>query len=146
MATWTSAQARARFAESSVARLATADAAGRPHLVPVTFAVYGDTIATGLDHKPKSSRNLKRLRNIMDNPRVSLLADEYSDDWDRLWWTRADGDARVEHEGEAWSTARGHLIGKYRQYQDNPPDGPVILVSVRRWSGWSVRTAPAARP
>ena len=88
-------QARAWFGQARVARLASADADGRPHLVPVVFAVRGEVVVTAVDHKPKRTPDLKRLRNIAANPEVSLLADHYSDDWDRLWWARADGTAEL---------------------------------------------------
>ena len=88
-------EARARFATVPVARLGTADAQGRPHVVVVTFAVEGDAIYTAVDQKPKSGANLKRLRNVGENPWVTMLADHYSDDWDRLWWVRADGRAAI---------------------------------------------------
>ncbi|GAB2506983.1 TIGR03668 family PPOX class F420-dependent oxidoreductase [Nocardiopsis aegyptia] len=136
---WNVERARERFAASSVARLATVDAIGRPHLVPVTFAAHADTVAIAVDDKPKRSRALRRLRNIAENPRVSLLTDEYSDDWERLWWARADGFARVEHEGAAWSDARARLVARYAQYAEAPPDGAIILVTVVHWSGWSFR-------
>ncbi|ASU81649.1 TIGR03668 family PPOX class F420-dependent oxidoreductase [Nocardiopsis gilva YIM 90087] len=134
---WSAEQARRQFATSRVARLATADTAGRPHLVPVTFAAYGDTVATAIDSKPKSTRALKRLRNIAENPRVSLLVDDYSDDWDHLWWARADGDARIEYTGPQWNEARDRLVAKYPQYRDTPPTDAIILVAVASWSGWS---------
>jgi PPOX class probable F420-dependent enzyme len=86
---------RDRFAEARVARLATADESGRPLLVPVTFALDGDLAYFAVDHKPKTTRNLKRLRNIEANPQVSLLADEYDEDWTQLWWVRADGTATI---------------------------------------------------
>ncbi|MBE3002288.1 TIGR03668 family PPOX class F420-dependent oxidoreductase [Nocardiopsis sp. HNM0947] len=136
---WSAERARDAFVAARVARLATADSAGQPHLVPVTFAAYDETVAIAVDGKPKSTRELKRLRNIADNPRVSLLADEYDDDWERLWWARADGRARVEHEGGDWDLARGHLVSRYPQYQDTPPEAAIILVAVSRWSGWSFR-------
>ena len=78
-------EARARFATVPVARLGTADAQGRPHVVVVTFAVEGDAIYTAVDRKPKSGANLKRLRNVGENPWVTVLADHYSDDWDTQW-------------------------------------------------------------
>ncbi len=87
--------ARRRLASARVAHLATAAASGQPHVVPVTFAVDGDVIYTAVDHKPKTTVNLRRLRNITENPQVSLLADHYSDDWDALWWARADGRAAI---------------------------------------------------
>ena len=88
-------EARRRLASARVARLATAAADGRPHIVPVTFAVDGDRIYTAVDHKPKTTTKLRRLRNIAENPQVSLLADDYSDEWAKLWWARADGYAGV---------------------------------------------------
>ena len=130
------AEARRRFADARVARLATADADGRPHLVPVTFALDGDTIYTAVDHKPKRTTALKRLANVAENPRVALLVDEYDDrDWSRLWWARADGRARVAEEGDARAVEL--LRARYRQYAERPPEGPVVVVSVERWSGWS---------
>lgn len=134
---WSAERARETFTGSRVARLATVDSEGQPHLVPVTFAAYEDTVAIAVDGKPKSTRNLKRLRNIGENPRVSLLADEYDDDWERLWWARADGTARVEHSGPDWQRAREQLIARYPQYRDAPPEDAIILVAVSRWSGWS---------
>ena len=136
---WSAERAREAFVASRVARLATVDDAGQPHLVPVTFAAYGDTVAIAVDSKPKSTRDLKRLRNIADNPRVSLLADEYDDDWERLWWARADGLARIEHEGPDWDLAKERLVARYPQYQEAPPEAAIILVAVSRWSGWSFR-------
>ena len=84
-------EARQRFADAAVARLATVGPAGQPHLVPVTFAVDGDHIYTAVDAKPKTTANLRRLRNIAGNPRVAVLADHYEADWDGLWWARAPG-------------------------------------------------------
>ena len=88
-------EARQRFASVPVARLATVGPDGQPHLVPVTFAVDGDHIYTAVDAKPKSSRQLRRLRNIAGNPRVAVLADHSEDDWTALWWVRADGRAAI---------------------------------------------------
>ncbi|GAB3953600.1 TIGR03668 family PPOX class F420-dependent oxidoreductase [Kribbella albertanoniae] len=123
---------RSRFAAARVARLATVGADGVPHLVPVTFAVAGDEVFIAIDHKPKTTLNLRRLRNIAANPAVTLLVDEYDDDdWTQLWWVRADGTARVQNE------AVESLVTKYPQYVDNPPQGPVIVVRINRWSGWS---------
>lgn len=134
---WSTERARQRFAQCRVARLATVDASGQPHLVPATFAAYGGTVAIPVDNKPKSTRDLKRLRNIGENPRVSLLADEYSDDWERLWWVRVDGTARVEYEGAARDEAAARLAERYEQYREDPPRHAVILVEAVRWSGWS---------
>ncbi|MET0817185.1 MAG: TIGR03668 family PPOX class F420-dependent oxidoreductase, partial [Solirubrobacteraceae bacterium] len=96
----TAGEARERLAGARVARLATAAADGRPHVVPCTFAVLGeDTIVSAVDHKPKRTTALRRLANIAANPRVAVLADHYEDDWDALWWARADGVARVLEPG-----------------------------------------------
>ena len=127
------AQARSRFAAARVARLATADAGGTPHLVPVTFALRGDTVVLAVDHKPKRTTELKRLRNIEANPRVTLLADHYAEDWALLWWVRVDGTARVVRE----DGPVGELVAKYPQYAARPPAGPVILVAITSWRGWA---------
>lgn len=137
----TAAEARARLAGARVARLATADAGGRPHVVPCTFAVLDDaTIVTAVDHKPKRTTALRRLANIAANPRVAVLADHYSDDWDELWWARADGTARVLAPGAEPAlrdVAVRSLAARYAPYRERPPAGPVIVVAVQRWSGWS---------
>ncbi|KAB8187548.1 TIGR03668 family PPOX class F420-dependent oxidoreductase [Nonomuraea phyllanthi] len=130
-------QARARFRGERVARLATASRDGTPHLVPVTFAVAGDRVVIAIDHKPKTTTALRRLRNIRENPHVSLLADHYEDDWAQLWWVRADGLARVVEEGPEREPAIDALAAKYGQYREHRPAGPVIVVDVTRWSGWS---------
>jgi PPOX class probable F420-dependent enzyme len=128
-------EARRRFADARVARLATVDADGRPHLVPLVFAVRDDLVVSAVDHKPKRSPRLKRLQNIAANPAVCLLADAYDDDWDRLWWVRADGHARLASSQEA-QDAVALLRERYEPYRRRPPDGPVMLVAVRRWRGW----------
>lgn len=128
-------EARSRFAAERVARLSTVDEQGSPHLVPVTFAVAGSTIVMAVDQKPKRDRELKRLRNVAANPRVSVLADHYDEDWSRLWWVRADGAASVMRDGFApWVDL---LVAKYPQYQGQRPAGPVMCIDVERWSGWS---------
>ncbi|WP_322755259.1 TIGR03668 family PPOX class F420-dependent oxidoreductase [Frankia sp. Cas3] len=131
------AEARGRFAPAGVARLATVDAGGQPHLVPVTFALHDDMIVMVVDHKPKRSTALRRLANIAVNPRVSLIVDHYADDWNQLWWARADGVARIVEDGSAWRDAIDRLVAKYGQYRERRPAGPVMLVEVRRWTGWA---------
>jgi PPOX class probable F420-dependent enzyme len=137
----TGEEARRRFAAARVARLATASADGVPHVVPVVFAVEGDTIVTAVDQKPKRTTALKRLANVRENPRVALLADHYTDDdWDALWWVRADGRGRVLDPADpAARHAVQLLTARYRQHRDAPPAGPVLVVDVLRWSGWSAR-------
>lgn len=127
------AEARRRLIGARVVRLATADAGGVPHLVPATFAVDGDTILIAVDAKPKRHTNLRRLRNVAENPHVSVLADHYADDWTQLWWARADGTARVV------DVAVDLLVAKYPQYREQRPAGPVLAIDVTRWSGWAYR-------
>ncbi|HEY7151334.1 MAG TPA: TIGR03668 family PPOX class F420-dependent oxidoreductase [Solirubrobacterales bacterium] len=131
------AEARALFEPARVARLATADAEGRPHLVPICFALDGDRIVTAVDHKPKRTTGLRRLRNIEANPRASALVDAYEDDWTRLWWARADGAARAVDPGSPEHRRAVELLGeRYHQYREQPPEGPAIVLSVSHWSGW----------
>jgi PPOX class probable F420-dependent enzyme len=130
-------EARERLAAARVARLATAGADGQPHLVPVTFAVDGDRIYTAVDHKPKTTANLRRLRNIGENPRAALLADHYAEDWEQLWWVRVDGRARVLGEGAVGERPQDLLAEKYQQYRQRRPAGPVIEIEAERWTGWA---------
>ncbi|WP_283958550.1 TIGR03668 family PPOX class F420-dependent oxidoreductase [Streptomyces sp. 35G-GA-8] len=136
----TSARAREHFARARIARLATVGARGTPHLVPAVFALTGETLAFAVDHKPKRSTRLKRLANIRAHPEVCLLVDGYDEDWDRLWWARADGTATVlPPAADSAASARyvSLLTRKYpRQYADRPPEGPVVEIAVTRWSGW----------
>jgi PPOX class probable F420-dependent enzyme len=137
--------ARDRFARADVLRLATADADGRPHVVPCTFAVDGaGRVVIGVDHKPKSSARLRRLANIEANPRVSMLVDHYAADWEQLWWARADGIATVELSGEEHGRHWELLRAKYPQYAGQALDGPVIAVRVTAWTGWAFRLARAS--
>jgi PPOX class probable F420-dependent enzyme len=131
---------RERFASGRVAHIATVDDEGRPHLVPIVFALDGDTIFFAVDQKPKRSTNLKRLRNIATNPMVTVLVDHYEDDWNALWWIRADGSARVLRHGSDSDHAMELLAQRYAQYRTEPPPGPVVAIAVERWSGWSART------
>jgi PPOX class probable F420-dependent enzyme len=136
----TSAQARRRFAAAPVARLATADASGVPHVVPVVFALAADRIYSAVDDKPKKTAHLRRLRNVRANPPVALLVDHYEDDWQRLWWARADGTGRVLEPGDAEAVNAVSLLAqRYPQYAGGPPRGPVLAVDVHRWSGWAAR-------
>jgi len=131
----TSGQARERFSAARVARLATAGADGRPHLVPVVFAVDGDTVYSAVDAKPKRTTALRRLDNVRANPAVSLLVDHYEEDWETLWWVRADGGGRVLEADEPEARlAVGLLRGRYPQQR---AVGAVLAVDVTRWSGWS---------
>ncbi len=139
-------EARRRFSAARVARLATADGEGQPHIVPVTFAAAGDHIYSAVDAKPKRTTLLRRLRNIAANSRVAVLADHYDDNWDELWWVRADGHAAIlDTPGEMAGPLR-LLAERYPQYRWNQPGGPVISVLVERWAGWSASAHPNGWP
>ena len=135
---------RARFAEARVARLATADTAGRPYLVPLVFVRLGEHLYSAVDTKPKSNprpgARLRRLDNIRANPAVSVLVDHYADDWEQLWWARADGLAHVVDVADPDAVApMNALIERYPQYRDTRPPGPMIAIAVHTWSGWTAR-------
>ena len=134
------AEARERFAAARVARMASVDADGHPHLVPIVFAVDGDDVLSIVDAKPKRTPELKRLRNIAANSNVALLVDEYDEDWQRLWWVRADGEARVEESGPARDRAIELLRAKYEQYRTawSTPVGAAVVVRVTRWRWWTL--------
>ena len=100
-----------------------------------------DCIYSAVDAKPKISTDLRRLRNIKANPRVAVLADHYEDDWGRLWWVRADGQAAILDDPAAMAPALALLAARYPRYRDQPPGGPVISIRVTRWSGWAARPA-----
>lgn len=126
-----------RFTSARVARLATTG----PHIVPIVFAVVGDVIFHAVDHKPKTTTALRRLDNLRADPRCSVLVDAYDEDWEQLWWERADGVGSILAPGHA--EAIDALQAKYEQYRDRPPLGPVVAIRVSRWSDWS---AAAPRP
>jgi PPOX class probable F420-dependent enzyme len=128
---------RGRFGVARVARLATVRDDGRPHVVPVCFALDGDSIVSAVDAKPKRSVSLQRLDNVRAHPDVSLLVDHYDDDWARLWWVRVDGSARVVEGGAEHEAAVARLASKYAQYRDARPVGAVVMVEARQWRGWA---------
>jgi PPOX class probable F420-dependent enzyme len=133
-----SSKARIRFEESDVGVLATVSDDGSPHVVPITFALSGNKLVTGVDHKPKRTPSLKRLANIRHNPRVSVLVQHYAPDWSTLWWARADGTATlIAPEDQRHRNAAGLLANRYEQYRDNPIRGHIIEIDIERWSEWS---------
>ena len=131
------ARCRARLSAARVGHLATVRPDGRPHVVACCFAVRGDRLWTAVDAKPKTTTRLQRLDNVRAHPWAGLLVDHYEEDWDELWWVRADGAATVLSSGEQYEAALAALVAKYPQYAAMPPDGPVIAVAVERWLGWS---------
>jgi PPOX class probable F420-dependent enzyme len=128
---------RARVTSSPIGRLATVDPDGRPHLVPIVFALAGDTVYSAVDAKPKRSRMLRRIENARRDPNVAVLVDHYDDDWARLWWVRLRGRARVLDGGVEAQRALALLAEKYPQYRDAPPGVPVLAIDVDEWRSWS---------
>ncbi|MDE0349065.1 MAG: TIGR03668 family PPOX class F420-dependent oxidoreductase [Gammaproteobacteria bacterium] len=120
-------------ARAPVARLATVDGT-RPHIVPVVFCVCDGALFVPVDGKPKSGRKLRRVENIERNPAVSLLIDEYQDDWTRLRWLRADGTAAGVPTS---APVRAALQAKYPQYRETPVGSRAIRIAVTRVRSWS---------
>lgn len=125
--------------EARVARLGTADAAGRPLVVPVCYAFDGDACYSAVDAKPKRTRNLRRLTNVMENPHASLVVDEYDEDWTRLRYVIVEGRAQVLRQGDAFARAIDLLVAKYPQYRTLTLDrasGAVVRLAAERVIAW----------
>ncbi|MCH7735900.1 MAG: TIGR03668 family PPOX class F420-dependent oxidoreductase [Chloroflexi bacterium] len=135
--------AQDRFLRSArTGHLATADAKGQPHVIPVCYVFDGESIYSVLDAKPKSTplRQLRRVRNILANPQVSLVVDHYEEDWSRLQYLLVSGDAGLLESGEEWARAIAMLREKYSQYQGMDLDqSPVIKIVPARFVPWSSR-------
>ncbi|MCH8207366.1 MAG: TIGR03668 family PPOX class F420-dependent oxidoreductase [Chloroflexi bacterium] len=122
-----------------VAHLATADASGRPHVVPICYAFDGVALYSALDLKPKqvAPRRLKRVRNLLENPRVAVLIDDYSEDWSALAYVLVHGRAEVMPEGDERERAANMLREKYPQYRELLPEEPTILkITPEGATGW----------
>lgn len=135
-------EARERFAAARVARLATVGPDGTPHLVPIVFALLGETVYSVVDQKPKRTTALRRLDNIRSNPNAALLVDHYEERWQYLWWVRADGQARTLDPDEP--EAIRALAALSERYPQQRPTGPVLAIDVTRWTGWSGGGADSA--
>jgi PPOX class probable F420-dependent enzyme len=131
------AEIRRRLREARVAHLATAGSDGRPHIVPICFVEMSNEIIFAVDHKPKRTTDLQRLRNIAANPQVAVMVDHYEEDWSRIWWVRIDGSARVLESRESTELAIDALSARYSQYRRERPTGPVVSIRIERLSGWS---------
>jgi PPOX class probable F420-dependent enzyme len=130
---------QARFlASCRVGHLATADARGTPHLVPVCFVVSEGALYITIDQKPKGEvRALKRLRNIAENPVAAFVADRWDEDWNRLGWVMLRGPAEVLAHGVEHDRAQELLRSRYCQYQAMELDGlPVIAIRIERLTSW----------
>lgn len=134
-----SGQQRGFLNRRQVARLGTSDSAGFPHVMPVCFACAGDTVFIAIDEKPKGGdpRMLKRLRNIMENPQVCLMADRYSDEWDELGWVMLRGKARVEMCASEVHTGLTLLRARYHQYGGMAlEERPMIVIDIDLCTSW----------
>jgi PPOX class probable F420-dependent enzyme len=132
-------EARRRLAAARIGHLATVRADGRPHVVPIVFAMDGDEIYGIADSKPKRSLDLLRHRNIAVNPAVSLLVDEYEESWERIWWVRADGVARIVDTGPEREKTIHLLRAKYPQYAIwTEPFGAAMVMRVSRVTSWTI--------
>jgi PPOX class probable F420-dependent enzyme len=122
-----------------IAHLATADASGRPHVIPVCFIFDGKNFCSPIDEKPKRTApsKLKRLRNIRENPRVALVVDRYSENWSRLAYVLIVGRARVLQRGNTHRQAIRLLRRKYPQYRSMAiDDRPMISITPKRIVAW----------
>lgn len=133
-----------RLRSARVGRMATVTPEGRPHVVPFVFALVDRgsdrVVYWAVDRKPKRSADLKRIRNLRENPAVELVVDGYEEDWARLWWVRCSGTVRVvEADAERRAAIRA-LAEKYPQYRAAPPDGPVVAIDVGTIVGWESGT------
>jgi PPOX class probable F420-dependent enzyme len=137
----TDEEARRRVAAARVARLASVDPNGRPHVVPCCFALSGDRIVSVVDQKPKQTLQLRRLENIRRCPDVQLVVDHYDDDWTVLWWVRVSGQGRVVDRGPARDAAVDLLATKYEQYRHQRPAGPVLVIDITRIISWQATTS-----
>jgi len=146
-------EAQRRFLGAQrVARFASADARGRPHVLPVCFALDGDSVYFSIDEKPKrvGAWRLKRMRNIAENPRVSLVADRYDENWSRLGWVMVQGRAEVLAAGGEHDAAQALLRARYPQYRSmRIEELPVVAVRIERASSWGdlrvAQDTPAAQ-
>jgi PPOX class probable F420-dependent enzyme len=129
-------QALARVAAARVARMATVDRLGNPHVVPVVFAMRGRTLYWAVDSKPKRSQAVRRLDNLRANPVVQVVVDGYDENWTELWWVRLTGRGHVLEPGGERERAMVLLAGKYEQYRADPPVGPVVAIDVEVISTW----------
>ena len=127
--------------DARTAHLATADRSGRPLVVTICYVWDGDLLYSAIDAKPKTTRRLRRVRNIEENSRVSLIVDRWDEDWTRLRHVIIDGEATLVEGGDEWRRAIEELRGKYEQYRAMDVDrdfGSVIRIeaeTVRCWLG-----------
>jgi PPOX class probable F420-dependent enzyme len=122
-----------------VARLATADSSGRPHVIPICFVVVGNTVYFSVDEKPKRKRHrpLKRIANMRENPSVALVFDHYDEDWGQLGWVMVQGRAEELASGSEHDQAQTSLRARYRQLAGMQIEAlPVVAIRIERATSW----------
>ena len=132
-------EARGFLDNHRVARFATAETSGQPHVVPICYAVSDNSIYFTIDEKPKqlTDRPLKRIRNLQNNPHVALVVDRYEDDWTQLGWVMVQGEAALLDDGEEHTEAQRLLKARYPQLHGMQiNDLPVIAVRIKRVISW----------
>ena len=137
----------AKVRSARVGRLATVTPSNLPHVVPFVFVLVerdlDHTVYWAVDHKPKRSSDLQRIKNLKTNPAVQFVVDAYDDDWDRLWWVRCSGAARLVDDAASNGGRRStRWPPSIRRYAVEPPDGPVVAIDIEHISGWE--GAPSA--
>jgi len=132
-------EAQRRFIETRrVGHLATADAGGAPYLVPVCFGLHEATLYITIDEKPKRRDvPMKRVRNILENPRAAFIVDRYDEDWTRLGWVMLRGPAEILKSGDEHAAAQAMIVTRYPQLRTmNIADLPVIALRVAHVASW----------
>jgi coenzyme F420-0:L-glutamate ligase/coenzyme F420-1:gamma-L-glutamate ligase len=128
------------LSRARVGRLATGDSAGQPHVIPIVFATDGHRIYTPIDKKPKrlAANQLKRVRNLLENPRIAFVVDYYEEDWTKLGWVLVKGMGKFLESGEEHATGVRLLEEKYNQYERMPlKDRPLIVITPSEITSWS---------
>lgn len=133
------AEQRAFLDAHPAARLATADASAVPHVIPICFVVVEDTLYFGIDQKPKreSTKPLKRIRNLIENPKAAVVVDRYDDDWNQLGWVMIHGTAEIIENCAEQIQAHDALRARYPQYRNMYLDPlPVVAIRISRVVSW----------
>jgi PPOX class probable F420-dependent enzyme len=135
-----SPEIRVKLETARIARLATLDAKGSPHMVPICFVCDGSVFYSGIDRKPKrvAANSLARLKNIAQTPQVALLVDHYDEDWTRLWYVLVRGEAELVSDSAERERAIQLLRAKYPQYDADmlAGDAPVLRITPARITAW----------
>src|SRR5262249_62282315 len=99
-----------------VARLATADAVGRPAVIPICYVFDGTSFYSAIDQKPKrvAPMELRRIRNIRVNPNVALVIDDYSENWSELAYVLVHGVAEILEPNESMSSEQAAAVSALR--------------------------------